>query len=208
MKPEYPKLTYRQHTFMSSFVSGLSMIIITLLICGTVIVIYGMNLAGSKSQEIISLAQSAIQGLPAVRQSLPPVISDVFNSSRDPAYRDNIAFTTSPSVQQSSGKLGVSITVLNKGSKVVSLMSLRIVILNGKNEILTELNEWVVTPVAGKNNWPGPLLPGSKRYFSAYGKNAYNVPNLSDLKIEVEITEIRIWNEGSPAPAKDVNEPV
>jgi hypothetical protein len=207
MKAEYPKLTYKQHTFLSSFISGLSMIVVTLIICGTVIVIYGMNLAGDKSQEVISLAQSAIHGLPAIRESLPPVVSDVLNNSRDPAYRDKIEIIAVPSVRQGNSNLGASITIINKGSKVVSLMSLRIVILNSKNDILTEMNEWVVTPIAGKNNWPGPLMPGSKRYLSAYGKNAFNISNLSDLKTEVEITEIRIWNKENPVQMKDVNEP-
>ena len=206
MKAEYPKLAYKQHTFLSSLVSGLSMIIITLIICGTVIIIYGMNMAGEKSEEIISLAQSTIQGLPAIRESLPPVAADIFNNSREPEYRDKIEITAEPALlPQNNGRLGASVTILNKGSKVVSLMSLRIAIINSKNEVLAELNEWVVTPVAGKNDWPGPLMPNSKRYFSSSGRNAINVPNLSDLKAEVEITEIRIWNEEEIAPHPPVN---
>ena len=86
-------------------------------------------------------------------------------------------------------------------------MSLRITVLDNKNEVLSEMNEWVVTPVANKDNWPGPLMPGSRRYFTAYGNKDLYIPNLNDLKTEVEITEIRIWNEEDSLQIKDVNEP-
>ena len=196
MRADYPKLAYKQHTFLSSLVSGFCMILITLLICGTVIAVYGMNIAGEKSEEIISLTQSTIQGLPAIYESLPPVASDIFNSRREPQYRDQIEIIAEPvQIPQSAGKLGTSLTITNKGSKVVSLMSLRIVILDSSKNVLAESNEWVVTPVASKNEWPGPLMPDSKRYFSTSAQNAYNIPNIQDLNVEVEITEIRIWEE-------------
>lgn len=208
MRAEYPKVTYRQHTFFSSLVSGLCMIVITLIICGTVIIIYGMNIAGEKSEEIISLAQSTIHGLPAIRESLPPFAADILDNSRVPQYSDQIEISAKPVLSpKNAGILGASVTIVNKGSKVVSLMSLRIVIFDGNNDILTELNEWVVTPVAGKNNWPGPLMPNSKRNFSMQGTKAFTIPNISEIKTEVEITEIRIWNEEDTPKPTDANAP-
>ena len=50
-------------------------------------------------------------------------------------------------------------------------------------------------------------MPDSKRYFSAQGNSAYNIPNLSDLKAEVEITELRTWNGQKIPQPGDVNEP-
>lgn len=208
MRADYPKTAYRQHTFLSSLISGLSMIIITLIICGTVIAVYGMNLMGEKSEEILSLAQSTIQGVPAIMESLPPVASDIINSKREPEYRDQIEIIAEPvSLSQNAGRLSASITILNKGSKVVSLMSLRIVILDSNKNILSESNEWVVTPVTCENDWPGPLMPDSKRYLSTSGKNAYNIPNINDLKVEVEITEIRVWEEEKTVQVTDTNTP-
>ncbi len=196
MRNDYPKVTYRQHTFLSSLVSGLSMIIVILIICVTIIAVYGMNLAGQKSEEIISLAQNAIQGVPAIMESLPPVASDIVNSERAPEYRDNIEITAEPvTMPQNAARLGVSMIIWNKGSMVVSLMSLRIVILDNSNNIISEMNRWVVTPIASDNDWPGPLLPDSKRYISFPDKKAYNIANVKDLKVEVEVTEIRLWND-------------
>ena len=208
MKADYSQLSYRKHTFLSSLVSGLSVIIVTLIICATGIVIYGMNIVSGKSEDIISLAQSTIHGLPAIQKSLPPVVEDILNDSREPDYRSMVDITAEPSLnQQDNGKLGASVILVNKGSKVVSLMSLRIVILNSKNEVLSELSDWAVTPFTGKNNWPGPLMPNSKRYISIQGNRAFNISNTSDLKTEVEITELRIWNGEKVTQPTDVNEP-
>ncbi len=208
MKAEYPQLSYKRHTFLSSLVSGLSAIIVTLIICVTGIIIYGMNIASDKSEEIISLAQSTINGLPAIQKSLPPVIGDVFNDRREPDYRDNIEITAEPSFfQQDNGRLGATVVLANKGSKVVSLMSLRIVIHNNKNEVLSELNDWVATPFTNKNDWPGPMMPNSKRYISLKGNRAFNIQNTDELKTEVEITELRIWNGEKVTQPVDVNEP-
>jgi hypothetical protein len=208
MKADYPQLSYRKHTFLTSLVSGLSAVIVTLIICATGIIIYGMSIASDKSEEIISLAQSTIHGLPAIQKSLPPVVEDVFNDRRDPAYRDKVEITAEPSLlPQDNGRLGASVILVNKGSKVVSLMSLRITILNSKNEVLSELNHWVVTPFTNKNDWPGPLMPDSKRYISLKGKRAFNYPNTNGLKTEVEVTELRIWDGQKAVQPADANAP-
>lgn len=208
MRADYPKVTYKQHTFLSSLVSGLSMIIIITIACGTIIAVYGMNLAGQKSEEFMLFAQGTLQGLPEIVESLPPLASDIFNSQRDPEYRDKIEIVAEPVLlPQNRGRLGASITITNKGSMVVSLMSLRIVILDKNKNILAEMNKWVVTPFACKKEWPGPLMPDSKRYISALGENAYNIPNIDDLKVEVEVTEIRIWDENQPVQIMDPNFP-
>jgi len=200
MKAEYPK-----HTFLSSFVSGLSCIIVTLIICITIIIIYGIHMTGKKSQEFVTLMQNTIQDLPAIQESLPPVVSDILNNKREVEYRDQIEINTKPIVNQQDGRLGASVTILNKGPKVVSLMSLRIVVLNNNDDVLSEINEWVVTPVAGKDNWPGLLMPNSQRYLSSFGQSPSYTTNINDLKTRVEITEIRTWNEEASAP-REVNE--
>jgi hypothetical protein len=200
MKAEYPK-----RTFLSSFVSGLSCIIVTLIICATIILIYGIHMTGKKTQEFVTLMQNTIHSLPAIQESLPPVVSDILNNKREIEYRDQIEISAKPIVNQQNGRLGASVTILNKGPKVVSLMSLRIVVLNNKDEVLSEINQWVVTPVAGKNNWPGLLMPNSQRYLSSFGQSPSYTTNLNDLKTRVEITEIRTWDKEASAP-KESNE--
>jgi len=69
-------ITYRKHTFLSSAAMGLSAIVITLILSGTGVLVYGIHLASEKSERVISLAQGAVRGLPMLTESLPPVLSE------------------------------------------------------------------------------------------------------------------------------------
>jgi hypothetical protein len=194
MVSDYPKVTYRRHTFFSALGLGLAGVIITLIVCCTVIIIYGMHFAGEKSQAFVSLAQDAVQGLPTLEKSLPPVLADLLNDHRQPDYRTQLQITakTAPWPDQ-NGKLRTSVTVANNGPEVVSLLSLRVVVLDPQGRILTESNEWAATPFAAKHDWRGPLMPGSVRYFTCSGGDTAASP-ADNLRTEVEITDVRIWN--------------
>jgi hypothetical protein len=207
MVSDYPKITYRRHTFFSALALGLAGVIITLIVCCTVIIIYGMHFAGEKSEALVSLAQDAVQGLPTLQKSLPPVLADLLDDHRQPDYRTQLQITakTAPSPDQ-NGKLRTSVTVANNGPEVVSLLSLRVVVLNPQGQILTESNEWAATPFAAKDDWRGPLMPGSVRYFTCSGSDAA-ASSADDLKTEVEITDVRIWNGGKSAPSTGTPKP-
>lgn len=208
MMAEYPKVVYKKHSFFSTLITGLVLLIITLVICITVLLIYGMHFVGEKSEAIITIAENAVQGLPAFQESLPPVLADMLNDHREPGYRDQLEVTVQPSTSPNNrNEIGSAIKVVNNGSEVVTLLSLRIVILNSNDEILTESNEWVVTPFAIENDWPGPLMPGSERYFSSSRHSVYPIPSANELRAEAEITDIRIWNGQKAAPLINVDEP-
>ena len=208
MMAEYPKVVYKKHTFFSTLITGLVLLIITLVISITVLLIFGMNFVGERSEAIISIAQNAVQGLPAFQESLPPLFADMLSDRREPGYRDKLDITAQPTVAPNRrADVGSAIKVVNNGSEVVTLLSLRIVVLNANDEILTESNEWVVTPFAADDDWPGPLMPGSERYFSSSQRGVFPVPSLEKLRAEVEITDIRIWNGQKDIKPADVFEP-
>ena len=208
MMAEYPKVVYKKHSFFSTLITGLVMLIITLVISITVLLIYGMHFVGEKSEAIISIAQNAIHGLPAFQESLPPILADMLNDHREPSYREQLDITAQPTVPSNNrGSIGAAVKIVNNGPEVVSLLSLRIVILNSNSEILTESNEWVVTPFAIENDWPGPLMPGSERYFSSSRRSVFPAPSIENLSVEVEITDIRIWNGPEAEQPADGNEP-
>jgi hypothetical protein len=197
--PKYPNITYKKHTFLSSLILGLSTIIITILICCTVLIIFGSIFVGERSDKLISLTQKAISGLPELRETLPPALADVLDDHRQPDYAaelDIVASTTCTS--DPNGTILTKIEVVNKGSKVVSLLCLRIVVFNSNDEILTESNEWIATPVAAEQSWRGLLMPGSHRYLAS-SHRAHPVSPSDELKTEIEITDLRIWNP----PKKD-----
>ena len=191
---DFPQIIYKRHTFLSALAMGISAIIIAFIFSCTVVIIYGMNFAGDKSEELVTLAEEAIRGLPKLQESLPPVLADMLNDRRQPDYSTQLTITPSTTLlPNDNGTVNTTIEVVNNGKEVVSLLSLRVVVLTSLNEIITESNEWAATPIAADDNWRGPLLPGSRRYFVTSQKGL-PVFSVDELKTEVEITDIRIWN--------------
>ena len=201
---DYPHVTYKKHTFLSALAMGLSAVIITFVISGTVVVIYGLHFAGEKSERLICLAEDAVRGLPEFQKSLPPILADVLNDRRQQDYCKQLEITASTKLlPDRHGTMRTSIQVVNNGREVVSLLSLRTVVLNEENEILTESNEWAATPFAAEDEWRGPIMPGSSRYFTSYHGRRYPLISIDDLKTEVEVTDIRVWNDRED-PSKDL----
>jgi len=208
MTTEYPKIVYKKHSFFSTLIMGLVLLIVTVVISVTVLLICGMNFVGERSESFITVAENAVRGLPAFQESLPPVLSDMLNDHREPEYRDNLVVTVEPSISTyNRNGVGTAVKVVNNGPDVVTLLSIRVVVLDLNGRILNESNEWVVTPFAIEDDWPGPLLPGSERYISTSHRNVFHEPSVDNLKVQAEITDIRIWNGQKNALPIDVSEP-
>ena len=191
---DFPQIIYKRHTFLSALAMGVSAIIIAFIVSCTVVIIYGMNFAGEKSEEFVTLAEEAIRGLPKLQESLPPALADILNDRRQPDYSTQLSIIPSTTLlPNDNGTVNTTIEVINNGKEVVSLLSLRVVVLTSRNEIITESNEWAATPIAADKDWRGPLMPGSRRYFVTSHKGL-PVFSADDLKTEIEITDIRIWN--------------
>jgi len=185
-----PTAIQKRRSFLSTVALGISGVTVTLLLCVTTIIIYGASVIDRKTGDVFEFAEVAVQGLPQLAESLPPVLADVLNDRRNPGYVDQI--DVSVKLADSSGRRGVRpiITVRNQGAKVVSLLSMRVVIVDRAGEPLSEMNTWAATPIAADDEWRGPLLPGAERRFSTdfwfVGQN--------DIEVEYEITDIRVWN--------------
>lgn len=197
---DYPKITYKKHTFFSALVMGLALIIITLIISGTVLIIYGMHFAGEKSEKIMALVEEAVQGMPMLQKSLPPVFADMLTDRRQPEYSAQLEITAKTAPEQ-DGRLRTSISVVNKGEEVVSLLSMRIVVLDSQGQVLAESNEWAATPFAAEDDWPGPLMPGSHRYLTCTERSALTASG--ELKTQVEISDVRLWSGRKDVPATE-----
>ncbi len=191
---DFPQIIYKRHTFLSALAMGLSAIIIAFIVSCTVVIIYGMNFAGEKSEEVVALAEQAIRGLPKLQESLPPVLADMLDDRRQPDYATQLDITANTMLLPADkGTVKTTVEIVNNGSEVVSLLSLRVVVLTSQNDIITESNEWGATPIAADHDWRGPLMPGSRRYFVT-SRGGIQVFSPDELKTEVEITDIRIWN--------------
>ncbi len=211
--PSY--ITLRKHTFLSSAAFGFSAIIVTLLVSCTVLLLYTVHVASDKSERVITLAQSALKGLPELTHSLPPALADMLDDHRRPDYCKELTISAKVvAPPDSHGRVRTTVEVVNNGAEVVSLLSLRILILDEQNQLLCESQEWAATPFAADDGWRGPIMPGSRRHFVCYRACGRNVDSMTDLNTEVEVTELRVWNNPkdstsiqqttafSPTPAK------
>jgi len=199
---DYPRITYKRHTFLSALAMGLCALAITIILSGTAVVIYGMHFVGDKSEKIVSsFIEDAIQGLPVLQKSLPPVLADLLDDRRQPDYCAQLEITAKTMVQPARrGRMRTEVKVTNNGDEVVSLLSLRMVVLDSGGEILAESNEWAATPLAADDDWRGPIMPGSSRRFAVSHYGASPEYRLDELKTEVEITDVRVWNNNKNAP--------
>ncbi len=191
-QPSY--ITFRKHTFLSSLAMSLGAIVITLLISCTVVALYAVHLASEKSEQVLTLAQGAIKGLPEFTKSLPPALSDMLDDRREPQYSHELAISAKVvSNPDDHGRVRTEVEIINNGDSVVSLLSLRITLVDDKEQLLCESQEWAATPVAADSGWRGPILPGSKRHFVCGG--LWGVRPSDVLTPQIEVTELRVWND-------------
>ena len=193
-------VTVRKHTFLSSVAMGFSAVIITVAVCCTAVLLYTVHLAGEKSERLVMLAENAVKGLPDLAKSLPPVLSDMLDDHRQPDYAGKLDI--SAKVSPYPGRHGLTrtaIEITNNGQEVVSLLSLRIILFDEKGQLVSESQEWAATPLATDGEWRGPIMPGSHRYFLA--PCMYGDDSTEGLHAQIEITELRVWNGPTKAPA-------
>jgi len=202
MTGQVPHITYRKHTFLSSVAMGFSAMIITITVCCTAVVLYTVHLAGEKSERLVVLAESAVRGLPDLAEALPPVLSDMLDDHRQPDYAGKLAITAKVSPQPGRhGLTRTAIEIINNGQEVVSLLSLRIILLDESGQLVCETQEWAATPVATDGGLRGPIMPGSHRHFIK--PCMYDADSAEGLHAEVEITELRVWNGPAKPPAAE-----
>jgi hypothetical protein len=204
-------IAVRKHTFLSSAAMGFSAVIITVLISLTVVLLYTVHVASEKSERVITLAQSAIRGLPEAAKSLPPALSDMLDDQRRPDYTKSLAISAKVTpLPGPHGRMRTAVEVVNNGDEVVSLLALRVIILDEREERICEAQEWAATPFAAEGGWRGPIMPGSRRYFVSTRGCWSDVDRLDALNAEVEVTELRVWNgpkEGSPSGTEPTGQP-
>lgn len=198
---DYPKITFKKHTFLSSLSMGLSALAITIVVSCTVVLVYGIHFTGERSEKLVSLVGDAVGGLPELRQALPPALADLLDDRRQPEYAAELDISAVTALTPDQHRtVRTKVEVVNKGSEIVSLLCLRIVVFGPNGEILSESNEWAATPIAADEPWRGPLMPGSHRYFVSC-RRAVPVFLADKLRTEIEVTDLRVWNRPDENPS-------
>lgn len=182
-----------RRSFLSSLVLGFSAIGVSLIAAGSAITLYGMNIVDRKTGNVFEFVEEAIRGLPELAESLPPVLADVLNDERRPDYAEHLDVSARLTTSR-RGTIRPVVEVRNHGSEVVSLLSLRVVVIDEDGNPVAERNEWGATPFAAEHDWRGPLMPGSVRRFAAgrmgFSKELHN----GNLRVEIDVTDVRVWS--------------
>lgn len=206
---DYQHITYnKKHGFFSTVAIGISAIIVTLLISGTVVVIYGMHFAGSQSEKFISLAGGVVDNVPEFIESLPPIISDALDDRRAPGYvgKVDVDVRLVEIVDDYRPVLRTRVEVANAGDEMITLLALRITVLDERDRVVAELTEYAATPFTAEDGWRGPMMPGSRRRIVSRRHGWYDRVGIGELRAEVELTDLRVWNGDEDAAGEDLPE--
>jgi hypothetical protein len=194
----------RRMSFFSVAMICCTLFLITIVVSATGVVVYGMRIVDSKADNIGDLVNDTLKNLPEIRASLPPALSDAVNDVRSPEYLKQLDIKTklgeSKELRRGNKMRRVFVDITNNGDQVVSLMTMRVMGLNGDGDAIECWSTYAATPLQLDNDWRGPLMPKETRHCS--------FRHISDedeeiMKIATEVTEIRVWKgeEAGAAPA-------
>jgi len=179
---------------------GLSSVIIVCVLCCTGLIIYSMHFAGGQAGKIVSVATDFVNGAPDILKALPPLVGDVLNDRRAPSYSAQLEVTAQMLPDRDGEGARLQFQVANNGDRLVTLLTVRTTLINADGRTVGESNHWVATPIAADRDWRGPLMPKSSRRFACPLHLRDSDDDPSGLKVEVEITDIRIWTEANEVP--------
>ncbi len=162
---------------------------------GTSIVLYTMRVADNGLRDVFGIAESTIDGLPELIDSLPPAAKELLNDRRAPDYASQLDVDVR-FVSGSKGRGSVpAIKITNNGDEVVSMLAVRIAALNQHGTPIKEWTEVVATPVAIDHDWRGVLMPGATRHVVFSGWHGIDVSPTEIADGAYEISEIRLWQQ-------------
>ena len=179
---------------LSTLALGFIAIVITCVLAGATVTVYGVHVIDQKSDSLLESATLAIKGAPEFLKSLPAPIKDILNDRRAPEYAKQLQIEIELSASGNRKDVVTPIVrIANRGSEMVSLLSLRVVLLNADGIPVAERSEWAATPLAAEDNWRGPILAGATRVFPA-GMVFLRQGGADDCKAVVEVTDVRVWD--------------
>ena len=189
----YPQHVHKKRSFLSTLAWGFSVMLITVIMCATLIGVYGMNIVDRKTDTLTGFVQEAVRSLPEMVDSLPPAVADVLDDQRLPGYAETIDVSVRLVPVGRRDWVRPVIEVHNRGGEMVSLLSMRVVVFDEDGDPVGEMNEWGATPIAADDEWRGPLMPGAKRHILSRYLHLNDGRSSEELRADVEITDIRVW---------------
>lgn len=189
--------------FFTALVQGFFLMVVTALICVTLLGSIGLLVFNQKSSDILAFGSNIIDKLEDWPEIVPPVVADMFQTERSIDYRDELEIEVKHF--EADDHTLVMLKVHNAGNDVVSWLTGHLVAFDEDGFPLGERSIAIATPFAFDadhcDEWEhvrGPLLPGSTRQIPIDDEMPV------DVKVTLELTDIRVWRE----QAADVHETV
>ncbi len=184
----------RRMSPVTAFFLGIFGVIGILVVSGTMLATYAMYIVDSKTDGVIGFAKTTIEGLPDLVDSLPPALGELLNDHRDPEYASNIKIDVQMITDERTNTVRPVLSITNDGDEVVSMLAVRVALLNSNGVPVGDWTQIVATPIAIKDEWRGPLFPHATRHVvcSRYGGSRSVSANV-DVRPEAEISELRVW---------------
>ena len=176
---------------MTALFLGLFGVLAVGITSGAGVVLYGLRIANLNASSLLNLADSTIAGLPELIERLPPALADLFDDRRAPDYAENLDVKVTFLADTHSDRIRPVLTVINNGSRVVTMLTIRVAALNEEDVPLQEWTELVATPIGLNDDLRGPIFPGSTRHIvlrRGYLRTAVG----SAFTGAIEISELRV----------------
>jgi hypothetical protein len=189
--------------FFTALVQGFFLMVVTALVCVTILGSIGMLVFNQKSSDILAFGTQIINKLENWPAIVPPVVGDMFQTERSIEYRDQLDLKVRQI--ESPDHTVVVLEVENRGEEVVSWLTAHVVAFDAAGIPLSERSIVIASPfsfdIDDHCEWErvrGLLLPGNIR----------QVPIDDDwpldVTVNVELTELRVWREREFAPEAPV----
>lgn len=197
----YPTVVKRGG-FLSAVAHGVFGLLIVVVVCGAGIGMYALHIVDQKAERVLGLGAGVVtslpESLPQLRASLPPALADAMEDVRDPAYREQVEVTARLSPPGDRGARFAVIDVTNQGERTITLMALRVVLIDANDVPVRSIVTYAATPLTLDNEWRGPILPGSQRLCSEPFYAGEDVASA-----EVEVADLRVWQPEAVTPELD-----
>lgn len=179
----------RKNSFLSALATGVFGLLITVVIAVAALGLMAMHMADKNMAAVLPELRN---GLANWRQILPH--ADVLNDRAAPEYRDQIKVDARLVPAGDRRRLpAVVVDVANSGAERVSLLTLRVTVLDPQNVPVREMTFQAATPIACGGEWIGPLLPAEAGRSPTMRRFARSVEGVDPgNKLEVEVVDVRV----------------
>lgn len=186
-----PTVVVKKSGFFAALAGGFFGTVITIVLCGTALGIYGLRVVDGKLDSVLDFGSSFASQIEDWREVLPPLVSDAFNDRPGGDYDQNISIEARL-VESGRHSDRVVFAVTNNGQQAVSWLAINVVLKDDDDLPLDDFRVYAATPLPlPDDDWRGPLRSGSTREFAVWKHHGRGDTD----NVVVEISEIRLQND-------------